>query len=202
MKQRFCKFCQKDITADWPRLKKVCDDPVCREKLRQEHVVYMRKKDRVRRLKKKAANPRICAVCKKPLPATQHALKKTCPACKAKWEKEIKRKAAIRAKKKYDAEMKTAGKIPATDKQPPQKIYFPQPDDFCQADYEREQESLKKPNGKECTVCRRGLKGDQRIWCDKCKFAMQRKADVVRCDCGFEYDQAGGQKYNWSLIGE
>lgn len=188
-KIRLCKFCRKDIASEWPRLKKVCDEKECRDKQYHEHVLAVRERDRKQRLKRKAAKPRICKVCKKPLPISQHASKKTCPECKEKWEAEVKRKAAIRVKK-----------VLAIDKEPKLECYVPRPGDFCQAVYEQEQVKLNKPNGRMCVVCGQALVGYQNPWCQKCRAVMFSKADVVRTDGGFEYDQAGGPKHNWTLV--
>jgi hypothetical protein len=77
--------------------------------------------------------------------------------------------------KRYDKHLLAVNKAPV------QERFIPHADDWCQADYEREQRELQKPNGRTCTWsgCNEKLRGANRRLCPTHDEKNKRRGDAI-----------------------
>jgi hypothetical protein len=186
--KRFCKYCDKDITADWPKLKVMCQSPECREKHRLIRNADIRIRNRIRyiKLKRNRMKGTVCLHCDIEIPVEQDLRVPVCldPACMLWWDQErVKRKTQLQRTRYYKNKGKPKSKWQP--KQPVFKLSEVKPEDlFTQAMYEKRQAEYNKPNGRICEYlgCNEKLSGNYRKLCPTHNAINVQKANGILWD--------------------
>jgi hypothetical protein len=195
--KRFCKYCEKDITDDWPKLKKVCSEPGCIKKHKDFKNADMRIRNRMRyiELKRNRMKGTTCLKCNIEIPIEQDLRIPVCldPECIKWWDMErSKRRLKLQQKRYYNKK----GKRPkVTPKRERFDVSTVKPDDFFdQKMYEKQQAKLEKPNGRTCqwpTGCNEKLTGNFKKLCPFHHQMNSRRGDIIRWENGWDGTNAG-----------
>ena len=172
-KQRFCKYCEKDITADWPHLKNICDNPKCREKQRLNKSAETRRRNRMNYEKRKInqSKGRVCDNCGIPIPVEQDIRRPIClsPECAEWWKAEKYRR---KLKKQNAWYHKNKSQVVEVEK--PVKIKAE--DLFSQSTWEKEQMEIRSRRrvcmAEDCDRLTNGVD----YYCDKHQSRIYAKA--------------------------
>jgi hypothetical protein len=187
MKQRFCKFCQVEITSGWPHLKVVCAKPECRQKLDDERFRIAKERSDYHRLKKKAERMKgmKCQSCGDPIPVEQRFGKPVCMKqdCMDWWYAQAEGKKCQRARKFYWETKLAKVKVVKKDVRLCVTVPKKKPETFNQKIYEREQAKM-MAKVKVCRnpECGKKFRGPNHSFCPSCFNKNQRYAAISRCD--------------------
>ena len=188
-KDRFCKYCECSLNGT--RQRTCCLKKCCLDKRDDERRAYMRKESAVQRMKTRAislsANPRHCEHCGNSFTVLDNLSLPVCqrPECLEFWavEKETRQK-------KRNANWRNAPKAKERE-----KVFMPEPGDFNQAVWEREQMEARQYNGRICRDedCNAKCKGPN-FYCDKCRAKNYQTASVHLVEGAWSGVDAGGRR--------
>jgi hypothetical protein len=200
--KRFCKYCEKDITSGWPKLKVMCQSPECRDKHRLVRNADIRIRNRIRymELKQHRMKGTTCLNCNVEIPVEQDVRIPVCldPACGLWWDKErVKRKTQMQRARYYKNKHKPSPKVKPI--QPAFKLSDVKPEDFFnQTIYERQQAELEKPNGRTCqwpSGCGKPLIGNNRQLCKYHQGLNEQRGNIFLWDKGYDGSTGGRQSH-------
>jgi hypothetical protein len=200
--KRFCKYCGKDITEFWPKMKVKCDSAECMEKHKDFQRADMRIRNRIRymELKRNRMKGTTCLNCNVEIPIEQDVRLPVCldPACMLWWDQERAKRKAAQQKKRY-YKYKNKPKPKETPKQPAFNLSEVKKEDFFnQRMYEEQQAVLEKPNGRICqwpSGCGKPLTGNSRNLCKYHQGLNERRADIFLWDNGYDGTTGGRQSH-------
>jgi hypothetical protein len=186
--KRVCKYCGKDITDKWPKMKVMCQSKKCRDKHRLLRNADIRIRNRIRymALKRNRMKGTTCLNCNTEIQIEQDVRIPVCldPACGLWWDQErVKRKTQLQQARYYKNKGKPKSKVKP--KQPVFKLSEVKPEDFFnQKIYERRQAEFNKPNGRVCEYpgCKEKLSGNYRKLCPTHNAINVQKANGILWD--------------------